>query len=1025
MMKKGKKLLTASGIFTGIFAVSFGSAFFSQYKPATKAPESTSSNEPTVKVETDQQHVLNSLLTISGFEVKGDMTMIAKDDTTIGVSLEAQGDLSNLEDIKIQGSVGVNLNDTVLNAHFGYFEEELYFDYNNSYFRLETTQLLDFIKMLPTNYDIGIELPTEIEEMDLSLIESYFENMSEKQLTPDGQNYYFTINLSEDVALYVVTDLDLNFAGLRTGTIDYNGMIFKLNVSLNKVDSVNLVNPKYTSDYEKYQDFSPALKLFDGLYNLTKQKQNTINADLKVRKYTNGVASDLLKTNLDFTYDLEGENHTFGLKGSVISNKADADNNYVEVPYSFALYEGSLYAHYGDIAFQVETDTLTGLIQYILDKIGDAKIAEIVSGLVNTLSTKDVTDIASKTDNLLGTIVLTGDELDINLNTSNFSTTKIDETTGQEVEDLTLSDLYVAIKFNSTTGALESVSIMNFGIKDYEADFVLTFGEYKPFTLDNVEYQKIDHLFTIAYLYDVYKDLNKFRIEFDATISKDDEEVEGKTVSYNDITVDGGLQFELDPLRGKEGHINVGYGYGELSITDRKSVKHNIKADMKNVNEILLSYSTVTGTARDASVDPMNVRMKVQTIKDLSSIISEIIQNPDDHMQEIMGNLLQKTGTLPIEDIIAGNYLDLLTTNLIDRFEVGPDYVELDVALDILDMTGSSFTVRVEFGLGEEGINSLKALKVSNFSYEGLNVEFNAYLKDFDESLESTRLPSAEVVDYIDFSDLKVLLQLGINTSKNNYYHFTASATVTFSIISKEIELPIDVKVWTDHGDVKVSVDIEVPNVKVLGISVNGKSSTDNRVAHIYYHDKMFYVHRTETYQSGILIRKTHDVEHVAKYNVNDFMDNILEILCGDVLCLSDTLMNEITKAVNKTAGDESYQMKYENILNDFLYSKTGHYFWFDINLAEIANNDQLKTFTVKVLTDDSDTQLTGLKANLSIVLAKVLGSEISIKISLTLTLADSALVADVSNNLTTLDAFESRMSGYESSYKNTTDVQR
>ena len=83
------------------------------------------------------------------------------------------------------------------------------------------------------------------------------------------------------------------------------------------------------------------------------------------------------------------------------------------------------------------------------------------------------------------------DELGIDLNTSNFSTTKIDEETGLEVDDLTLSDVRVVINFNSDTGALESISIRNFALNNYEADVVLTFGEYRPFQLDAVDYQQV------------------------------------------------------------------------------------------------------------------------------------------------------------------------------------------------------------------------------------------------------------------------------------------------------------------------------------------------------------------------------------------------------------------------------------------------------------------------------------------------------------------------------------------------------
>ena len=1012
-MKKGKKILTTSGIFTGIFAVSFGAAFFSQYKPVQKNSSGDPIETPVVRPETDQQRVLNSLLNINAFEVNGNIDMIAKDNTSIGVALNAQGDLTNLDDIKLQGNVDVALNESHLKANFGYFEEELYFDYNESYFKLDTSKLLDFIKMLPTNYNMNLELPTEIEELDLNAIEAYFDDMSDKQLTPDGQNYYFTINLSQDVNLYVITDLDLNFAGLRTGTIDYHGMIFKLNVSLTKLSTVNLVNPKYTEDYEKYQDFSPAFKLFDGIYALTQEKKNTVNADLQIRKVEEDTSKTILNTNVDLTYDLESENHLFGLEGNMIGT--NSKNEEVEVPYSFAIYNKNLFAHYGDIAIQVETDSVSELINYILGLIGDSKVEEVISGLTKKLASAPITDTVAKANDILGTITLTEDELGVDINTSNFSTTKTNEKTGEEETSLSLSNLHVVIKFNSSTGALESIQVKNFRINSYEADLSIAFVGYKGFALDNVNYQKIDHLFAIARFYETYKDLNKFRIEFDGKVSKDSEEIEGKTVNYNDILIDGGLQFELDPLRGQEGHINVGYGYGNVAITDRKNVQHNLKADMKNVDEVLLSYSTVTGTSRDNSVDPMNVKIKVQTMKDLVEIVSDIIKNPDEHFEEIVSKLFDRTQTLPIEDIIGGNYLQLLTTNLVNRFEVGDDYVEIDVALDVLGMDDQDFTVRVEFTTTEKGIEGLKALKISNFKYQGLSLEFNAYLKDFDENLESTRLLPSEAADYIDFSDLKVLLQLGINTSKNNYYHFTANAKVTISLFSISLDVPLDIKVWTDHGDVKVSVDLtDIPAI----VLVNGKTTTNNRNAHIYYHDGLFYVQRSETYTEGILFwKETHSVEHIAKYDLDMFMDNILDILCGDILCLSDTIMNEINKSVNKTK-DENYQMKYENILNDFLYSKSGHYFYFDINLAEIANNDQLSSFTVKVLTDNSDTSLTGLNVKLTVKLTSLL----SLVLNVDLTLADCSLVADASNNLTALDAFESRMSGYAVGYKTTTD---
>ncbi len=1001
-----KRFLLTGGIFTGIFSLSFSAAFFSQYKNGSSlVPSYVNGGEdetPVVQPLSDKQRVLNSLLEIQAFEVKGDVMLRSKDDTRVDVVINAQGDLSDLENIKLSGDLDFAINNSHLQANYGYFDNELYFSYQESYFKLETQKLLDFVSMLPTKFNIGIEIPSEFSEIELSDIEAYFDNMSDKKLTPDGQNYYFVLPLSENISLDVITDLDLNFAGFRTNTIDYNGMLINAKVELTRLDSVSLVNPKDDlTEYAKYQDFEPAFKLFDGVYSLTQQKKNTINADLAVRKQNKDTTlfENFVSTNLDITYDLESENHLFALDGQLVVDKKDKNNNVtqVETPYSFALYNKNIYAHYGDVAFSIELDSVTALLDYVMEKIGDDKIAELINSLSGTMTSEQLADILANVDNILGTITLTSDELGINLNTSNFST-----------DDLALSDAYVTIKFDSSTGAVDEVSMMNFTINDYQADLVLSFDGYKEFNLDAVDYQKIDHLLAIADIYEMYAALDeqKFRIEFDATVSKENE---------NDITIDGGLQFELDKLRGLDDHDNEGYGYGDVTITDRKNVQHQIKANMEDVNNIYLQYSTVTNNStRDANADPMRAKIRIQTLKDIAGIFSTIIEEKDDHFNEIMTALLGEVESMPIMDIMNGDYMTLLATNLIDRFEVGEDYLEVDIALDIIGLNDNYFTLRVDFETDSRGICDLKDIKIYNFNLNGLGVEFNAYLKDFDENLHSSRLSPA--YEYMDFSDLGVLLQLGINTSKNNYYHFTAQANLKLSLISLPFDLPLDIKVWTDHGDVKVSVDFtSVPTLT----GFNKEDHASDRSAHLYYHDGYFYVNRSETVYTGALLWKTYYTrEHVAKYNTSDFMDNILDILLGDIICLSDFWMDQIAGKLN-SSNDDSYQMKYESILRDFAYSASGHYFYFDINLAEIANNEQLSELTVKILTDDTNTTLTGAYVNLGINLTSL----IALNVSLDLVLADCSLVADSSNNLVALDAFEQRMSSFESGYKTTTDT--
>ncbi len=998
-----KRFVRNAAIFSSLFAVAFGGAFISQYKkPVERNTNQTKpiSYEPSAPLPlSDKQRLLNSLLEIKQFEVNGVVDMFTTDNNHVSLTLEGAGDISDFEDIQIDGDITIGLNGSSLNANFGYFGGEIFFDFNESYFRLETDSLLDFIKMLPTEYGMELSIPTEIEELDLGMVESFVDEMSEKETTPDGQNYFFVLPLSEKISLKILTDLDLNFTGVTVDTIDYEGMLFSANVKLNRVNSLELHNPKDDlTVYAKYQDFKPAFNLFDAIYSLTKEKQNTINADLSVYKTVESVEKALINTNLDITYDLLSENHAYALDG-VISTDFNDDAKKKSVAYNFALYNETIYASYGDVAISVETNSLSLLLNFVLEKIGDQKIGDLVNSMIDSMSSEQLNEIIEKITQLPGKIILTEDQLGINLNTSVFT----------EQDKLELSDMYIAINFDNYNKKLESLEIKNVTVNNYRGDLVLTFGQYKPFAITPEHYQSIDCLLPSVGIYDFYKDQTQFRLEFDAKVSKEGSE---------DINVDGGLQFELDPLRKEEDHSNVGYGYGLVSIQDRKDVKHNIYVDMKSVDEVLLSYSTIIGeTERDNSTDPLYAKMKVKTLTDIAEIGMDIIKNPDEHFYEIINSLIGDLTKMPIYDALYNkNYTALLTTNIVNSLEVGADYIEINMSLDVLAFADTNFTVRLEFDISSKETFGLKALRVKDLVFKGLAIEFNAYLKEFNPELESGRLSPANY--YVDFSDLKVLLQLGVNTSKYNYYHLvTSKCEIKFSILNLPINPEIDIKIRSDHGDVSISADINVPKI----LAINDEHSPKDRVGHIYYHDGYVYVHRTDVQTIyDFPWWYDHDVEHVGKYTLDDFTDNIMKILCEDIFCLRGWILDIVNDSLNKSSMS-SHQMKYEKILKDFVYSESGHYFYFDIDLAEIANNTQMKKLTAKVITDETNTQLKGINPYLEIGL---LGS-IGLTLDIELTLKDASVELTEANRLVALEAFEQRMAPYASGYNVTTKTRR
>ena len=993
------KYIRNTTIFTSLFALAFGGAFLSQYK---KPVETTKPGNRTVTYErgpvaplTDKQRLLNSLLEIKQFEVDAEVDMFTEDNNHVSLNLEGIGDISDFDNIQIDGNINVGLNGSNLKANFGYFDGEIFFDFNESYFKLETESLLDFVKLLPTEYNAQINIPTELEELDLGEVESFINEMSEKELTPDGQNYFFVLDLSEKISLKILTDLDLNFTGISIDTLSYEGMIFSADVKLNRVSAVQLNNPKLDLDlYYKYQDFKPVFTLFDAFYTLSKEKQNTINVDLSVYKNISNSKKGLINTNLDISYDLLSESHAYSLDGK-ISSDFDDDNKMQSVDYSFALLNDTIYAHYGDIAISVENDSINALIDYVMDKIGSDDINAMIDSMSETLNNDKIIELTEKASQLLGKITLTSEQLGIGLNTSIFGSEKVN-----------LSDLVVEINFSNESKRLTTIEMKGLKVNEYEGDVVLSFNGYKAFNLDAVTYQPIDSLIPMAGFYDIYKDQTKVRLEFDAKVSQEAKE---------DITVDGGFQFEVDPERFQENHKDFGYGYGLVSITDRKDVVHNIYADMKSVDEILMSYSTVIGdNKRDSQTDPMYAKMKVQTILDIGEIAWGIIKDPDEHFYEIINTIIGNVYDMPIYDAIENqNYQVLLTTNYVNRFEVGNGYFEMDIALDVLAFENTSFTLRVEYDLNSWETACLKALKVSNFEFKGMTFEFNAYLRSFDESLASGRLSPAN--DYMDFSDLKVLLQLGLNTSQNNYYHFTTTkCKIKFSFISLPFDISIDARIWTNHGDVEVSADIDIPVV----LALNDANSASDRTGHIYYHDGYIYVRRTDKTKEGGFIgigATKYSNDYRAKYETNDFLADFVKILCVDLMVIRDTWYDMISSSITKTST-ENYQMKYEKILKEFVYSAEGHYFYFDVDIAEIANNTQLKKLTAKILTDDTNTQLRGINPYMEIGLLGSLG----ITFDLEIVLSDASVTADDTNRLYDCEQIEALLADKPSKYEET-----
>ena len=909
------KVIKFGGIYTLAFSISLATGFLMQYR-----------NNSTVKVtpetlETPGERLIASLLDYEGMNIAAEMHFVTEENVKIDVDLNGQAQINTLDEMKLNSIVNLDLDGTKINAQLGYFSNVITFSYKNNYFKLESDSLFSFIDMLP-EYGITLELPSEIQNIDINFIETQIESIGEDDKLSSEDGYYYIINIgTEDNVfnIYVKTDANDRFLGLRTDTIFYNNMKFSLNATIDPISSseLSLVDPLTSEDASKYKDFSPAFTLFDHLYTFLQKDSACVNLSTNITVLQKDESVDNYRATIGFGYAKNAQQYT--IDATINENSRDHTFNFI--------YDNdAIYASFHRLKVSIETATVSDLLQYAIQQIGDEKINSLIDTLMASMENVSLSDVADKVSNFVSSISVGEESLTITLDPTAF--------------DIDMQTINATISWNLE--GLSSIVLQDISYGDYSADVTITFGDFIAPSYTASEYVAIE---PVAGLIDSLLTLSKqkqFRFEFDTLVDKTDS-------SLTDITAQGGFQFDLDNQ----------FGYGEMNIIDSDSYRHNIKADMRSPEEIIFAYN-----------DTLKGKFNTTTLKELGELVYNAISEPDDHMIELFGDLLDQLTNSPIAQIIGGDYGLALSYDIIDNLAITNNCLTCTVDLDILGFD-KTISLCVDYETDEEtGTSVLKDVKISGLSFDDSTISFNLYVKNFDSALDSARLDPYD--KYLDFSDIKVLLELGINTSKFNYYHFTSNASLVLNgLLGTDLvtyDLPMDIKIRNDKGSVKVALEFTNIPIKSLINPNSDYYSEKNRTASIYYYDDTVYVKRTEQVRTkaifGIGYGDFHTYTLTRTCESSYFFDNILNILMSDVLGLSDTYLNLIE---DSTSNTETAQIEYEKLLNDFVYNEINHYFYFDINLAELANDEALSLFTIKIYSDAATNSLTGMDVHLTV----------------------------------------------------------
>ena len=910
-----KRILTWSSAFVLSAGVSFACLFdFGALNKSNNNNSNSNGNDNNTIVKptvSPQQALLNSIISLKEAEVKGNIEATFDNQTVnVGVDGKLGLDTANLENTRFEGTTSVKFNGLNLGGDINYYNGKIFFDYEDSKLFLETTSLLDFVDMIP-NYGVNVALPEELTNLDINGIMSKLETM-EPEKTTGG--YLFKLELNDNIDLLFKSDEDYNFIGVKTNKFYFENTYIYLDFDVNqKLDApLTFTEPNIV----EYQNFAPTFDLVNGIYNLFNKENNTLNLKVDISY----LEQPYLSLGGDLSYDKTLSSLSFD--GNVNELNYDREHNF-----KLGYKESNLVVDYNNLKFKVETQSIGALLGYIIDKVSDAYLTDAMTGLNEVMQDTNVLgllDDLSSLNNLIKKIEVTENSVAVTLNL---------DILGIEADDIVLH-------LNFDKDSFKGIEIKGLNVNGYFADISLTSKEYNPVEFNLAEYTSIDPALCLIDAFESLSEEERFRLEFKAL-------VDDQTESNSDINIGGGLQFDL----GNE------YGYGELDLLDPTNYNHNIKVDMRSYDEIIFAYNQNT-----------KGRFSSNFFTDVISMISEILNNKDDHFYELFGDLMNSMTTLPVMDAINNkDYGKLFEIGLVDSLDVSTSGIKLGIKGGLIGID-STLNIELVFDAYEsDKTQILKGLKVTDFKYGDNVYSFEVNLKKFDDSLEDTRLDAFDT--YIDFDSLAVLLRLGINTSVYNHYHFDGSANL--SIIGIGIDIPLDIKVLNEKGNVSLAIELEkIPLIPGVNSEINGLHFNKDRKVSIYFKDGYFYLRRIEQASPNWLVwdRKTYEL--TAKVESQYFLDNIIYYLCDFSLGFSDSILGQIgsgSDSGSDTSADST--IHYENLLTDYSYNDQVEtpYFHLAINMQELTKLSMFSDLGLNVYVNDGTKTLSGLSVNLNI----------------------------------------------------------
>ena len=314
------------------------------------------------------------------FSVDGTIE-IERDGKKLPVSLYVNVDLSEGDNLKIDGFANIKINNNYKTIEFSFFNNTIYFSFNGVDIKITTATIETLITELSNiistqtndNAELGSESGASIIEELMPQLMSALDSMKETKL--DNGDKKVNLEIEGLAKVEAITTEDNKPKNVKLETVEISGVKIKADISLGFNKELVIFDPELKTNAKDYFDVKQLYKVIENLTQL-RNFNATATVNLTKGNKTNTVALDLLADIDNGNYDINLKENTFG---------------YVE-ELRATLLNGETYFKLNDLGFYLNENIVNSasdlagvLLNYVVDDIDFSKVTNKVENIISSI----------------------------------------------------------------------------------------------------------------------------------------------------------------------------------------------------------------------------------------------------------------------------------------------------------------------------------------------------------------------------------------------------------------------------------------------------------------------------------------------------------------------------------------------------------------------------------------------------------------------------------------------------------------